>query len=59
MCVCVCVCVCVQKKYVSLGFIKAYRAAELRVSKHKDNIKMDIKEITLMTTRIENNLINI
>ena len=47
ICVCVCVCVCVcmtlQKKYITLMFLRAYRAAELPVNTRKDNIDIDIK----------------
>ena len=45
-----CVCVTVQKKYVPLMLLRAYRAAELCVNILKDNIKMDSKEIELMTS---------
>jgi hypothetical protein len=40
-------------------FLRAFRAAELWVNMLKDNTEMDIKEITLMTARTENKLINI
>jgi hypothetical protein len=42
-------CVTVQKKYVPLILLTAYRAAGIRVIKVKDNIEMDIKEMPLMT----------
>jgi hypothetical protein len=42
-------CVIVQKKYVALVLLRAYRAAELRVNMLKDNIEMDIQEIAPMT----------
>ena len=43
-------CVIVQKKYISLMLLAAYRAAGLRVNMLKDNIEMDIKEMALMTS---------
>ena len=43
-------CVIVQKKYVPLMLMRAYRAAGLRVNMLKDNIEMDIKELPLMTS---------
>jgi hypothetical protein len=43
-------CVIVQKKYVPLMLLRAYRAAGLRVNMLKDNIKMGIKEMALMTS---------
>jgi hypothetical protein len=49
--------VIVQKKYVSLTLLRAYRAAELHVYMLKDNIEMDIKEMALMIAQPENNLI--
>ena len=52
-------CVIVQKNYIPLIFLRAYRAVELCVNTIKYNIKMVIKEIMLMITRIVNNLINI
>jgi hypothetical protein len=36
-------------------FLKAYRAVELWSNVLKNNIKMDVKEIALMTTRMEIN----
>jgi hypothetical protein len=42
-------CVTVQNKHVPLMLLTAYRAAGLRVNMLKDNIKMDIKEMALMT----------
>ena len=48
-----------QEEYVAIIFLRAYRAAEFHVKKLKDNIKIYIKEIVLMTTRTENNLMNI
>jgi hypothetical protein len=40
-------------------FLRAYRAAELWVIMVRNNIEMDIKEIELMTSRMENKLISI
>jgi len=51
-------CVILQKKYVPLMLMRAYRAAGLCVNMLKDNIEMDIKETALMLTRTENNFIN-
>ena len=51
-------CVTGQKKYVPLILLTAYRAARLRENMLKDNIKMDSKEIVLMTTRTEFNSMN-
>jgi len=45
----------VQKKYVPLMMLRAYRAVGLRVNMLKDNIEIDTKEIALMVTRTENN----
>jgi len=50
-------CVIVQKKYVPLMLLTAYRAAGLRVNMLKDNIEMDIKEMAIMTSGI--NMISI
>jgi len=36
-----------------LMFLRACRAAGLRVNMRKDNIKVDIKEIALMITRMQ------
>ena len=49
----------VQKKYVALMLLTAYRAAGLRVNMLKDNIEMDRKEMALMIARSENNLKNV
>jgi len=49
-------CVMVQKKYVPLSLLRAYRAAELQVNMLNDDIKMDIKEMALKIARPENNL---
>ena len=49
----------VQKKYVPLMLLTAYRAAGLHVNMLKDNIKMDSKEMVLVTTWTEFNSINI
>jgi len=49
----------VQKKCVPHMFLRAYRAVELHAKNLKDNIEMHIKEIALMTTWNESNLINI
>jgi hypothetical protein len=38
--------------------LRAYRAAELHVNMLKDNIKMDFKEIALMTKWNESSLIS-
>jgi hypothetical protein len=43
-------CVTVQKKYVPLMLLTAYRAAGLGVNRLKGNIEMDIKEMALMTS---------
>ena len=48
----------VQKKYVPLMLLTAYRAAGLRVNMLRDNIGIDIKEIALIFKPIENNIIN-
>jgi hypothetical protein len=40
----------VHKKSVPLTLLRAYRAAELRVNMLKDNIKIDMKEMALMTS---------
>jgi hypothetical protein len=40
--------VVVQKKYVALMLLRAYRATEVRVNNLKANIKMSSKEIWLM-----------
>jgi hypothetical protein len=37
-------CAIVQKKYVLLMFLTAYRAAGLRVNMLKENIEMDMKK---------------
>jgi hypothetical protein len=52
-------CGLVQKQYVPLMLLKIYRTAELLVNKVKDNIEVDSKEIELMTTWNESNLLNI
>jgi hypothetical protein len=52
-------CGLVQKKYIPHMFLTAFRAAELRVNVLKDNIEMYIKEISLMTSWNESNLIDI
>jgi hypothetical protein len=39
--------------------LRAYRAAELRANMLKNNIKVDIKEMALMTKRSENRFMNI
>ena len=49
----------VQKKYVALMLLTAYRAAGLRVNMLKDNIEMDRKEMAPMIAQSENILINI
>jgi hypothetical protein len=46
-------CVIVQKKYVPLMLLTAYRAAGLRVNMLKDNIEMDSKETALMTSGLK------
>jgi hypothetical protein len=51
--------VTVQKKYVALMLLTAYRAAGLRVNMLKDNIEMDRKEMAPMIAQSENILINI
>ena len=43
--------VIVQKKYVPLMLLTAYRAAGLRLNMQKDHIEMDITEMALMTSR--------
>jgi len=48
-------CVILQKKYVLLMLLAAYRAAVLRVNLLKDNFEMDIKVISLMIVGSENN----
>jgi hypothetical protein len=52
-------CGLVRNKYVPRMLLRAYRAAELQVNMLKDNIKMDFKEIALMTTWNESNFISI
>jgi hypothetical protein len=52
-------CGLVQKINVPLMFLRACRAAELRVNILKDNIEMDIKEIALIITWAENKMFNI
>jgi hypothetical protein len=51
--------VIVQKKYVPVMLLRAYRAAELRVNMLKDNTKMDIKEMALNIASTILNWINI
>jgi hypothetical protein len=51
-------CVIVQKKYVALMLMRAYRAAELRVNMLKDNIEMNSKEMALISMGAELNLLN-
>jgi hypothetical protein len=43
-------CVSVQKKYVPLMLLPAYRAPGLRVNMLKDDIEMGSKETALMTS---------
>jgi hypothetical protein len=50
-------CVTVLKKCVALMLLRAYRAAGLQVNMLKDNIEMDIKGMTLMTSGL--NMFNI
>ena len=45
--------VTVQKKYVALMLLRAYRATGRRVNMLKDNIEMDIKEMALMTSGLK------
>jgi hypothetical protein len=45
----------VQKKYVPIMLLRAYRAAELRLSMHKDNIEMNSKEMALISMGTELN----
>ena len=53
-------CLIVQKKkYFPLMFPRAYMAAGLGVNVLKNDIEMDTKEVALMSTRTELNLINI
>ena len=52
------VCVIVQKKYVPIILLTAYRAAGLRVNMVRGNIEMGIKEMALIT-RTALNMINI
>ena len=47
-------CVIVQKVYVALMLLRAYRAAGLRVNMLKDNIEMEIKEMALLTSGLIN-----
>jgi hypothetical protein len=54
----ICVCVALQMKYVTLMFLRAYRAAGLRVITRKDSIDIEIKEIALVTAWSELNLNN-
>ena len=42
-------CVIVQKKYVALMLLRAYRAAGLCVNMLKDDNEIDVKEMALMT----------
>jgi len=42
-------CVTVQKKYVPRMLLKAYRVAGLHVNMQRDNIEINIKEMTLMS----------
>ena len=51
--------VIVQKKYVPLMLLKAYRVAELRVNMLRDNIEIDITEMAAVSMRTELNLTNI
>jgi hypothetical protein len=46
-------CVILQKKYVPLMLLTAYRAAGLRVNNLKDNIEIGVKEIAFMITRLK------
>jgi hypothetical protein len=48
-------CVIVQKKYLPLMLMRAYRAAELRLNMLKDNIEMNSKEMTLISMGTELN----
>ena len=48
-----------QKQYVPLMLLTAYIASELLVNMLKDNIKMEIKGMALMTRWNESNLINV
>ncbi len=50
------VCDCAEEIY-STYVPESIQIAELCVNTLKDNIKMDLEEIALMTTRTENNLI--
>jgi len=43
-------CVIVQKKYILLMLLTAYRAAVFRVNMQKDNIEIDIEEMDLTGT---------
>ena len=51
-------CVIVQSYYFPHVFLIACMTAGLRVNVLKDNTEIDIKEIVLMSTRNELNLIN-
>jgi hypothetical protein len=48
-----------HKQYVPFMFLRIHIADKLHVKMLKDNIKIDIKEISLMTTWNESKLINI
>ena len=52
-------CVIVQKKYVPLMLLTAYRAAGLCVTMLRDNIEMDITEMAAISMRTVLNWINI
>jgi len=47
-----------RRNTFQLCLLTAYRAAGLRVNRLQDNIEIVIKEITLMITRTENNVLN-
>jgi len=51
--------VIVQKKYVLLMLLTAYRAAEFRRNFFKDNIEMEIIVMAHVIARYENNWIKI
>jgi hypothetical protein len=49
-------CVIVQKKYIALMLLRAYRAAELRLNMLKDNIEMNSNKMARISMRAEINL---
>jgi uncharacterized membrane protein YjfL (UPF0719 family) len=51
--------VSVQKKYVALMLLRAYRAAELLANTPEDNIEMNNTGVALISMGVEINFLNI